>query len=164
MNAAVRPVARLAPAVSRLRVKPADPGFVDAVMADLLAIRAAPCGRALFRRLRDTCEIVTIEKPDPPVDPPNAWTRLRDPANRSAREVVIVYDPADWANPALLAALPSDAVLFGRLADAAAMAEGGAVTAEAGDTVAPAIAVYLRDRRAAAMTPALPASTTDRRS
>jgi hypothetical protein len=145
MSAVVRHLTA-APVEARLRVKPANPRFTDAVLADLIAIRRTATGRALFRRLRSACRLVTIEKPDPPIDPPNAWTRWRGPAGRGAMEMVIVYDPADWPHGSRLGALPSDAVLFGRLLDAAAMAEGTEPCDVSDGAVPPAIAAYLRDK------------------
>lgn len=146
MNAIARHLPLLVPGTSRLRVKPVDPQFTDAVLRDLLTIRRTPAGRALFRRLRHACRVVTIEKPNPPVDPPNAWTQSRDPATRASIEMVVVYDPADWPARAPHSALSSDAVLFGRLLDAAAMAEGSELTEPIAGAVLPAIAGYLRDR------------------
>jgi hypothetical protein len=157
VNAIARQPPLLVPGRSRLRVKPVDPHFTDAVLRDLLTIRRTSAGRALFRRLREVCRVVTIEKPNPPVDPPNAWTQSRDPTRRGAIEMVVVYDPADWPAKAPHSALPSDAVLFGRLLDAAAMAEGAELPEPTDGAVSPVIAGYLRDR-GGAVVPASPAA------
>jgi hypothetical protein len=148
----------LVPSTSRLRVKPVDARFTDAVLVDLLTMRRTATGRALFRRLRNACRVVTIEKPDPPIDPPNAWTRWRDPQTRNATEMVIVYDPANWPNSAPRGAPPSDAVLFGRLLDAAAMAEGAELPDATGDTLSPELTAYLRERAVVPVPSAPPAS------
>jgi hypothetical protein len=132
----------------QLRVNPADARFADAVLADIRRIRATTTGRALFRRLLEAGCSVTIDKPLPPTNPPNAWTRLATQDRRD--DVMIAYDPADWPEPAALGAPPSDVVLFGRLLDAVAMA----TAAEASDTGTPAeMEAYLRER------PTLTAST-----
>ena len=134
----------------QLRVNPADPRFADAVLADISRIRATAAGRALFRRLLEAGCSVTIDKPLPPTNPPNAWTRLATGDRRD--DVLVAYDPADWPEPAALGVPPSDVVLFGRLLDAAVMATGAAI-AEASDSGTPAeMQAYLRER------PALPAS------
>jgi hypothetical protein len=132
----------------QLRVNPADARFADAVLADIRRIRATTTGRALFRRLLEAGCSVTIDKPLPPTNPPNAWTRLATQDRRD--DVMIAYDPADWPEPAALGAPPSDVVLFGRLLDAVAMA----TAADASDTGTPAeMEAYLRER------PTLTAST-----
>lgn len=134
----------------QLRVNPADPMFADAVLADIRRIRATTAGRALFRRLLEAGCRVTIDKPLPPTNPPNAWTRLATQDRRD--DVLIAYDPADWPEPGALDAPPGDVVLFGRLLDAAEMASGAA---EATDTGTPAeMEAYLRER------PTLTAPTT----
>lgn len=131
----------------QLRLNPADPMFADAVLADINRIRASPAGRALFRRLLDVGSSVTIDKPQPPTNPPNAWTQLSNP-DRQGGDAVIAYDPADWPEPAALGVLPSDVVLFGRLLDAIAMASGVKI-AEPSETGIPAeIEAYLRERTA----------------
>src|SRR5258708_27890651 len=87
----------------RLRLNPADPRFADAVLADIHRISKSPAGQALFRRLLDVGTSVTTDKPQPPTNPPNAWTRLVDP-DRPPRHAVITYDPAHWPPPAALCA------------------------------------------------------------
>jgi hypothetical protein len=147
----------------QLRLNPADPKFADAVFADIHKIRASEAGRAVFRRLLEAGASVTIDKPLPPTDPPNAWTRLVDPA-RGGGDTMIAYDPADWPErpgperPAL-AALPSDVVLFGRLLDAVALATGSAIAqssdARSSDAGIPAeMEAYLRERTGARASPA----------
>jgi hypothetical protein len=134
----------------QLRVNPADPRFADAVLADIRRIRATTAGRALFRRLLEAGCSVTIDKPLPPTNPPNAWTRLATQDRRD--DVLVAYDPADWPEPAALGAPPSDVVLFGRLLDAAGMATDAAEASDTGTTPAE-IEAYLRER------PTLAAST-----
>jgi hypothetical protein len=125
----------------QLRVNPADPRFADAVLTDISRIRATTAGRALFRRLLEAGCRVTIDKPLPPTNPPNAWTRLATQDRRD--DVLVAYDPADWPEPAALGAPPSDVVLFGRLLDAASMA----TAAEASDAgPPPEMEAYLRER------------------
>jgi hypothetical protein len=128
----------------QLRLNPADPKFADAVLADIYRIRASAAGRALFRRLLDAGSSVTIDKPLPPTDPPNAWTRLVNPERRGG-DAVIAYDPADWPERPGAAALPSDVVLFGRLLDAVALATGSEV-AQTESGVPPEMEAYLRER------------------
>jgi hypothetical protein len=148
----------------RLRLNPADPRFADAVLADIHRIGKSPAGQALFRRLLDVGTSVTIDKPQPPTSPPNAWTRLADPdrqggeaperqrgdaPDRQGGDAVIAYDPADWPEPAALGVLPSDAVLFGCLLDALAMATGAAATSRSSESGVPAeMEAYLRQRTA----------------
>lgn len=153
MSALAQRSTPVAPAEARLRIKPANPVFTDSVLADLRRISETATGRALFRRVRDAGRTVTIEKPDPPTDPPNAWTLPRSLGNPST-EIVIAYDPADWPSPARLGSLPSDVVLFGRLEDAVAMATGAEIPGEPAATVSPAMEAYLRQRTAIPEPPA----------
>lgn len=127
---------------ARLRIKPVSPAFADAVLSDLLRMREASIGRALFNRVRVAGRLVTIEKPAPPTDPPNAWSHLRHSEETGAAEIVIVYDPGDWPNPAMPQSLPSDAVLFAVLEDALAALDTTPVAREA--------ATYLNARLVAA--------------
>lgn len=128
----------------QLRLNPADPRFADAVMADIGRLRATAAGRALFRRLLEAGSSVTIDKPQPPTRPPNAWTQLMNPEQRRG-DTAILYDPADWPPSA---DQPSDVVLFGRLLDAVALATGTPLPDPFdGDTPAE-IEAYLRERNA----------------
>ena len=148
----------------RLRLNPADPRFADAVLADIHRIRKSPAGQALFRRLLDAGTSVTIDKPQPPTNPPNAWTRLADPdrqggdaPDRQQGDAVIAYDPADWPEPAALGVLPSDAVLFGCLLDALALATGAAdISRSSGAGVPAEMEAYLRQRTARTSSSARP--------
>jgi hypothetical protein len=115
----------------RLHVALGDPSFTDSVLSDVDRIRRTAAGRMLFRSLSEAGRSVCIEPPEPPTDPPNAWTLPRD-----GTEFVVMYDPADWPGP--LGHLPSDVVLFGRLADVIAMVSGGS----------PAMGNYLAERTA----------------
>ncbi len=133
--------------MSRLRVKPAGPAFTHAVFADLTAIRETASGRAVFRRLRDAGVIVTIERPDPPTEPPNAWTRPRE-IGVTGSEIVIVYDPANWPSACQPNSGSSDIILFGRLDDAAAIANGLEVQAEPIGAASAAMEAYMRERLA----------------
>ncbi len=133
------PVANVA---ARLRIKPVSPAFADAVLSDLFRMRETSTGRALFNRVRLAGRIVTIEKPDPPTDPPNAWSYPRQSDDTGAPEIVIVYDPDDWPNPAIPHPLPGDAVLFALLEDAFA--------AHASTPVSSAVSAYLGERLVAA--------------
>jgi len=94
--------------------------------------------------LRDTGRVVSIEPPAPATDPPNAGTKWRDPPGKIEGELVIAFDPADW--PARQGAMQSDVVLLGRLADAAAMAEGGKRLVVEGEEASSEISAYLRER------------------
>ena len=87
---------------------------------------------------------MTIQQPDPPTDPPNAWTLSPD-ARGGVIEVVVACDPLDWPSPIQAEALPSDVVLFGRLEDAVAMATGAALPPQAG-IVSAGMQTYLRER------------------
>jgi hypothetical protein len=102
-------------------VDPEDPQFLDAVFADLIRISRSPTGHALLDRLRAAGRTITICKPVPAPDPPNAWV---EPAG-SGGELLVVYNPADWPCPAYLDATESDVVLFGRLAAVLFAADGG---------------------------------------
>ncbi|HEY0419394.1 MAG TPA: hypothetical protein VGC80_07725 [Acetobacteraceae bacterium] len=95
--------------VSPLRVDPADPGFLDGVFADLIRIARTPSGQATLAAMRASPRTVTIRKPDPAPNPPNAWTEP------DGAEVAIFYHPADWPCAAYPDTPPSDVVLFGRL-------------------------------------------------
>jgi len=107
---------------ARLRIKPAGARFADAVLADLLAIRRMSEGRMVFRKLRDLGALVTIERPDPSSEPPNAWTQALGPEGQHAGEIRIFYDPACWPHPVDPAGLGGAEILFGRLKDAVIMA------------------------------------------
>ena len=99
---------------------------------------------------------MTIDKPQPPTNPPNAWTRLADP-DRQRGDTVIAYDPADWPEPASLGVLPSDAVLFGCLLDALAMSSGAADTSRSPDAGVPTeMEAYLSQRTARTSSSARP--------
>jgi hypothetical protein len=140
----------------QLRLNPADPRFADAVLADIHRIGKSPAGQALFRRLIDAGTNVTIDKPQPPTIPPNAWTRLVDAA-RQQGDTVIAYDPADWPEPAALGVFPSDAVLFGCLLDALALATGAAAIPRSSEAGVPAeMEAYLRQRTARTSSSARP--------
>lgn len=126
---------------ARLRIAQANHQYTDAVLADIDRIRRTAAGANLFRALCDAGRGVTVERPDPPTEPPNAWTRLsRDSGDT---DIVIAYDPIDWPSPHRFGALPSDAVLFGRLQDALTMTEEVAVTDAA---LASEMEAYLRQR------------------
>ena len=133
---------------ARLRVSPADPAFADAVLLDVLRIRRTAAGRSLFSRLRAAKRVITIEKPNRPTDPPNAWTQPRLPDSPSGTEIVIAYNPADWPSPAWPGSPPSDAILFARLEDAVAIASGAEHPGEPGAALSPAMDAYLRERTA----------------
>jgi hypothetical protein len=130
----------------RLRVDLADAAFADAVVRDLNAIRRAAAGRALFRGLGAATCNVHVVRPDPPTDPPNAWTRLPDPDGGTDAPILVVYDPADWPGPSALGGLPSDVILFGRLEHALTIATGAFDLVHAAEAVSPAMAAYLRER------------------
>jgi hypothetical protein len=125
------------------------------VFADINRIRASAAGRAVFRRLLEAGASVTIDKPLPPTDPPNAWTRLADPAGKGG-DTMIAYDPADWPERPGLAALPSDVVLFGRLLDAVALATGSEAAQLSESGIPAEMEAYLRERT---QSPASPART-----
>jgi hypothetical protein len=129
----------------QLRLNPADPRFADAVLADISRIRATAAGQALFRRLLEAGCRVTIDKPLPPTNPPNAWVRLVN-SDRRDGNTLIAYDPADWPEPAALDAPPSDVVLFGRLLDAVAMVSGAAMADPFDMGVPDEIEAFLRER------------------
>jgi hypothetical protein len=123
-----------------------DSAFAGAVVADLNFIRRTAAGRALFRSLAATGCTVNVMKPNPPTDPPNAWTLRPDADRDSDMPIVVVYDPADWPGPSELGGLPSDMILFGRLQHALTIAIGTLNLVDADEAVSPAMAAYLRER------------------
>jgi hypothetical protein len=129
----------------RLRVDLADAAFADAVVRDLNGIRRTAAGRALFRDLGAAGCSVHVVRPDPPTDPPNAWTRMPDPDGTDAT-ILVVYDPADWPGPSALGGLPSDVILFGRLVHALAIVTGTFDLVHAAEAISPAMAAYLQER------------------
>jgi hypothetical protein len=132
----------------RLRITRASPLFTDSVLADIDRIRRTMAGANLFRALCDAGRSVTVEQPDPPTDPPNAWTRLPNCNDRGSTDIVIAYDPIDWPSPHRFGDLPSDVVLFARLQDVLAATAGSADLGLIGATVSPAMEAYLRERTA----------------
>jgi hypothetical protein len=109
-----------------LQIDTPEAGYASGVVTLVARISRTPSGRAVLGGIRASGRVVRIEKPDPPTDPPNAWTQLRDAGTPAGVDVVIAFDPADWPNPAqhgpgLQAPQPADIVLFGRLEDALAM-------------------------------------------
>ena len=120
-----------------------DAAFAGAVVADLNRIRRTAAGRALFRSLGTTGCTINVVKPEPPTDPPNAWT-LRPASDTDP--IVVVYDPADWPGPGELGGLPSDMILFGRLQHALTIVLGTLNLVDADEAVSPAMAAYLRER------------------
>jgi hypothetical protein len=130
----------------RLRVDLVDAAFADAVVRDLNDIRRTAAGRALFRDLGAARCNVHVVKPDPPTDPPNAWTRMPDPDGGTDAAIMVVYDPADWPGPSALGGLPSDVILFGRLVHALAIVTGTFDLVHAAEAISPAMAAYLRER------------------
>ena len=141
-QAALATGAELAPRRSELRLGLQDAAYADAVLADLNRIRGTKSGRQLFRALDAAGCSVSVVKPDPPTDPPNAWTLQPDPG----APIVVVYDPADWPGPDELGGLPSDIILFGRLQHALTIATGQHNATDAEEAVSPAMAAYLRER------------------
>ncbi|HTZ71874.1 MAG TPA: hypothetical protein VMB71_14550 [Acetobacteraceae bacterium] len=133
---------------ARVRVSPADPAFADAVLADVLRIRRTEVGRALFAALRGSRRVVTVRKPTPAPDPPNAWTQ---PSPANAQEILLAYNPFDWPCPAHPDSPPSDAMLFARLGDAVAIAEAPGAPGEA-----PSLGDYMRQRAELPPSPTLP--------
>jgi hypothetical protein len=111
---------RAAETAPRLRIALASPVFTDMVLADVDRVRRTQAGRAAFRRLRDLGRTLSIERTDPGIDPPNAWTKVTEPDD----EIVVAYDPADWPCAAWPGSPPSDVVLFTRIVDAILCASG----------------------------------------
>lgn len=141
-QAALATAGEMAPRRSELRLGLKDAAYADAVLADLNRIRRTKSGRQLFRGLDAAGCPVSVVKPDPPTEPPNAWTLRPDPG----APIVVVYDPADWPGPEELGGLASDIVLFGRLQHALTIATGMQNATEAEEAVSPAMAAYLRER------------------
>ena len=133
---------------ARLRIEPLDAAFVDAVLADLRRIAATDAGRALFRRVRESGRVVTIDKPAR-LDPPNAWIETAAGGGGEGTDRTVRLDPADWPNPAAAASAASDVVLFGLLDEAA-----GPVGGEGEATAKEAVAAYRRERARAEETEA----------
>jgi hypothetical protein len=109
---------------ARLRIGRANPTYTDAVLADIDRIRRTAAGVKLFRALSDAERSVIVERPDPPTDPPNAWTRFTHANDRGDADIVIAYDPIDWPSPLRSGNLPSDVVLFGLFQDTLGLAGG----------------------------------------
>jgi hypothetical protein len=96
-----------------VRIQSAGPAFTDAVLRDLRRLTRIAAGRGLLLALREYGVTVLIRRPDPPLDPPNAW--IMPPRAQAGGEVTVVYDPADWPSIAHPGSKPGDAVLLGLL-------------------------------------------------
>jgi len=129
-----------------LQIDSSVAGYASSVVTVVARISRTRSGQAILDRLRASGGSFKIEPPDPPTDPPNAWTRRRDAIDGSGMEIVIVYDPADWPSPAQLDSRPSDVVLFGLFEDAITMATGAAFPDQPGAGASPAMEAYMRDR------------------
>jgi hypothetical protein len=149
------PPRNVAATSSWLQIDTPEAGYAGAVVTLVARISRTPSGRAILEGIRASGKVVRIEKPDPPTNPPNAWTRRRDARTVAGVDVVIAFDPADWPNPAqrgpgTQGPQPADLVMFGRLEDALAMVSGGGPPREPPDeqgaTVSTALQAYARER------------------
>lgn len=97
-----------------LLVDTPEPGYADAVVADISRLAATISGRYLLDDLRASGYGLLIEKPARS-DPPNAYARPHDPqAAMTGRgsDSTIGYDPRDWPSPIHRDSPPSDLMLF----------------------------------------------------
>jgi hypothetical protein len=135
-----------------LRVDGTDLAFANAVITDIVAIRATACGRQLLRGLRASGRQVHIAPP-----PESAWpiaaTSPADPAAAATTgsDSRIVYHPAHWPLPSDPATAPSDVMLFALLCEAARQTQGAIDPAHYGQAepsllAAPAISAYRKER------------------
>ena len=134
-------------AQSTIRIAPAPSGpvFADHVVADYARICRSPHGQALIRSLHAAGKTVTIQKPDAPTDPPNAWTRPDDPQAATAAgkptgetdaqgnpvlgtgngsNTTVNYIPSDWPSPTDRDSPPSDVMLYAQLRQAESQTRG----------------------------------------
>jgi len=105
-----------------LLVDTPEPGYADAVVADISRLAATISGRYLLDDLRASGYGLVIEKPARS-NPPNAYARPHDPrAATTGRgsDSTIGYDPRDWPSPVHRASPPSDVMLFTLLRQALA--------------------------------------------
>src|SRR3954451_3738486 len=97
-----------------LLVDPPEPGYADAVVADISRLAATISGRYLLDDLRASGYGLVIEKP-PRTDPPNAYARPHDPqaaTTGQGSDSTIAYDPRDWPSPLHRGSPLSDVMLF----------------------------------------------------
>jgi hypothetical protein len=78
----------------RVRIVSDDLQYVDNVVNDIARLAHMVEGVEVLNRGDTIGGAVTIARPDPPTEPPNAWML---PGSGSAG--TIVYDPADWPRP-----------------------------------------------------------------
>jgi hypothetical protein len=103
-----------------LVVETPEPGYADAVVADISRLAATISGRYLLDDLRASGYGLVVEKPARS-DPPNAYARPHDPeAATTGRgsDTTIGYDPRDWPSPIHRGSPPSDLMLFTLLREA----------------------------------------------
>jgi hypothetical protein len=136
-----------------LLVETPEPGYADAVVADLSRMAATISGRYLLDDLRASGYGLVIEKPARN-DPPNAYARPHDPkaaVTGEGSDATISYDPRDWPSLVHRDSPPSDVMLFTLLRQALAYLWGIAEPARDGTDEMSAdevtdIALYRRER------------------
>jgi hypothetical protein len=143
---------KIGPESTWLQIDTPEAGYAGSVVTLLARISRTPSGRAILERLRASGASVKIERPNPPTDPPNAWTRPLP--SDSGHAILIAYDPADWPSPSPVGAPPEDVVLFGRLEDALALATDAQPQSHDNGSTSPAMCAYLRERKGAPYAPA----------
>jgi hypothetical protein len=140
------PARRVAADSAWLQIATPEAGYAGSVVTLVARISRTASGRRVLEAIRDSGRTVRIDKPDPPTDPPNAWTRRRDSALGEAADVVIEFDPADWPQPGRPDPTAPDVVLFDLLEAAARMVGGDDDGAVRADAASPAMEAYLRER------------------
>jgi len=138
--------------VGRIMIAPDDIRFVTDVVDDLGRLVHTPAGEEVLQQGDALGRPVRIVKPDPPTEPPNAWTVPDDLAAAAAAGVslgragdgsarsgtgtgcdsTIVYDPADWPLPGDPRSPSSVEVLLSMLRQANLNARGGSDPAKPG--------------------------------
>lgn len=97
----------------RIRIVSDDLQFVDNVVNDIARLAHSPEGREVLSRGDAIGAPVTLIKPDPPTEPPNAWML---PGAGTAS--TIVYAPTDWPRPGDPSSPPSPEILLMMLREA----------------------------------------------
>ena len=128
--------------VGRIAIASSDMRFVADVVNDLTLIVHAPVGEQVLRQIDTLGRPIRIVRPEPPTEPPNAWTvpddlaaateaglQLGQPGDArtgtgTGSGSTIAYDPADWPSRGHAGSPSSVDVLLMMLRQAAMNAAG----------------------------------------